>query len=130
MEHIDDLMDDKKFLRQKLKDRLRAQKNKRQKKNIPQKKSDGVYETVKAIQKDRIHMKFPDLLAKYKDFSDEYLEIFRIASSRTLDDEEMQRLKKMILQKEMIERGDITLEEASSLTSEQLAKRYQPDLLK
>ena len=75
-------------------------------------------------------MSFPDLLAKYKDFSEEYLEIFRVASSREMSSEEMQRLKDMLIQKQMIESGQITLEEASSMTSEQLARRYQPDLLK
>lgn len=129
---MDDLMDDKKYLRQKLRDKLKQHKLSRNKtKRLPKKQSpEGIYEIVKAIQHDRTRLSFPDLLAKYKDFSEEYLEIFRIASSREMSEEEMDRLKTMLIQKEMIERGDITLEEASSLTSEQLARRYQPELLK
>lgn len=129
---LDNLMDDKKYLRQKLRDKLKQQKQSRNKtKRLPTKKSpEGIYEIVEAIQRDRTKMNFPDLLAKYKDFSDEYIDIFRVASSRDLTKEEMQQLRNMLIQKEMIERGDITLEEASSMTSEQLARRYQPDLLK
>lgn len=129
---MDDLMDDKKYLKQKLRDKLKQQKQARNKtKRLPIKRNpEGVYEIVEAIQKDRTKMSFPDLLAKYKDFSEEYLEIFRIASSRDMNIEEMQRLKEMLIQKEMIESGQITLEEASSMTSKQLAQRYQPELLK
>lgn len=131
MNKMDDLMNDKKYLRQKLRDKIKNQKQSRNKtKRLPAKKNpEGVYEIVQAIQKDRSRLSFPDLLAKYKDFSEEYLEIFRIASSRDLTTEEMQRLKNMLIQKEMIESGQITLEEASSMTSEQLAQRYQPELL-
>ena len=129
--NMDNLMDDKQYLRQKLREKLQEKKNSRQKKNIPSKKNpDGVYEIVEAIQNDRKCMNFPDLLTKYKDFSEEHLEIFRVASSRDMSQEEMTRLKDMLIQKEMIESGQITLEEASSMTSEQLARRYQPDLLK
>lgn len=129
---IDSLMDDKEHLRQKLREKLKAKRNARKKtKRIPPKKNpQGVYEIVEAIQRDRTKMNFPDLLEKYKTFSEEHLDIFRVASSRVMDAEEMQRLKHMLLQKEMIESGQITLEEASSMTSEQLAKRYQPELLK
>ena len=129
--NMDDLMDDKKYLRQKLRDKLKDKKNSRQKKNIPNKKTpNGIYEIVEAIQRDRKNMNFPDLLSKYKSFSEEYLDIFRVVSSRDMSTEEMKRLKDMLIQKEMIESGSITLEEASSMTSEQLAKRYQPELLK
>lgn len=130
--YMDDLMDDKKYLRQKLRDKIKNQRQSRNKtKRLPTKKNpEGVYEFVEAIQKDRKKMSFPDLLAKYKEFSEEYLDIFRIVSSRDLSQEEMERLKQMLIQKEMIESGQITLEEASSMTSQQLAERYQPDLLK
>lgn len=130
--NMDDLMDDKKYLRQKLRDRIKNQRQSRNKtKRLPAKRNpEGVYEIVEAIQKDRNKMSFPDLIAKYKEFSEEYLDIFRIVSSRDLSQEEMERLKQMLIQKDMIESGQITLEEASSMTSQQLAERYQPDLLK
>ncbi len=130
--NIDNLMDDRKYLREKLRNKIKGKQQSRQKsKRLPAKQNpEGVYEIVEAIQRDRTRMSFPDLLAKYKDFSEEYLEIFRVASSREMSSEEMDRLKDMLMQKSMIESGQITLEEASSMTSEQLAKRYQPDLLK
>ncbi len=130
---MDDLMNDKNFLRQKLRDKINAQRKSRLSKKIPKKNSEtpeGIYEIVECIQEDRKRMNFPDLLAKYKTFSEEYLDIFRVASSRDMSSEEMKRLKDMLIQKAMIESGQMTLEEASSLTSEQLAKRYQPELLK
>lgn len=127
---MDDLMDDKKYLRQKLRDKLKQQQKNRQKKNLPNKKNpEGVYEIVEAIQNDRKNMSFAELLTKYKDFSEEYLDIFRVASSRDMSVEEMNRLKDMLVQRELIESGALTLEEASSMTSEQLARRYQPELL-
>ncbi len=128
---MDQLMDDKKYLRQKLREKIKNQRQARNKtKRLPKKNPEGVYEIVEAIQKDRKTMSFPDLVTKYKEFSEEYLDIFRIVSSRDLSEEDMNRLKEMLMQKEMIESGQITLEEASSMTSQQLAKRYQPDLLK
>jgi hypothetical protein len=128
---LDNLMDDKQHLRQKLRDKIRGKQMARRTRKVPKKKNpQGIYEIVESIQHDRTRMSFPDLLAKYKEFSESHLDIFRVASSRNMDGEEMQRLKHMLMQKEMIESGQITLEEASALTSEQLAKRYQPDLLK
>ena len=129
---MDTLMDDKNHLRQKLREKIKGKQHDRRTRKVPKKNRtpNGIYEIVESIQNDRKQMSFPDLLAKYKDFSEEHLEIFRVASSRDMSQEEMRRLKDMILQKEMIESGQITLEEASSMTSEQLARRYQPDLLK
>jgi len=130
--NMDALMDDKEHLGQKLREKIKGKQLARRTKKVPKKNGtpDGIYETVESIQYDRKQMSFPNLLAKYKDFSEEHLEIFRVASSRDMSQEDMARLKDMILQKEMIENGQITLEEASSMTSEQLARRYQPDLLK
>ncbi len=127
-----DNMDDKNFLRQKLRNKIKSQKHMRNKtKRLPKSvEPEGVYEIVQAIQKDRQNLSFQELLAKYKKFSEEYLEIFRIVSSRNLSVDEMEQLKHMIAQKEMIESGQMTLEEASSMTSKQLAQKYQPELLK
>jgi hypothetical protein len=130
---MDDAMDDKKFLRQKLKDKIKSQRKSRLSKKIPKNKNEmpeGIYETVESIQNDRKKMNFAALLEKYKDFSEKYLDIFRIVSSKDMSEEEMNTLKQMLIKKQMIENGNLTLEEASSLTSQQLAKRYQPELLK
>lgn len=88
-----------------------------------------VLEEIKAIQNEKNLYKYDEIKLMHQEFAEHNPELFEKCVREDMTNDDIQNTICLLQLRERVKKGEITYENASSMVSTIMARKYQPELL-
>lgn len=93
------------------------------------KENYNVLEEIKSIQKEKDLYKYDEIKLMHQEFAEHNPELFEKCVREKMTEDDIQNTICLLQLRERVKKGEISFEQASSMVSTIMARKYQPELL-